>query len=65
MKIKCFRQLCAERTDGQTDTQSDSLGSLTEPKSSFYAIWEMDILERKQILNFIVESKLISNDNLR
>ena len=29
MKIQCFRALCP---DGQTDRQSDSLGSLTEPK---------------------------------
>ena len=28
----CFRELCAEPTDGQTDTQSDPLGSFTEPK---------------------------------
>ena len=32
MKIETFRQVCAGRTDRQTDRQSDSLGSLTEPK---------------------------------
>ena len=32
MKIQCFRQTCA---DGRTDRQSDTLGSLTEPKINF------------------------------
>ena len=39
MKIECSRQLCAERTDGQTDGQSDTLSSCRSQKCSVIHIF--------------------------
>ena len=49
MKIECSRQLCAGRTDRQTHRQSDSLGSLTEPKIVIPSTRELYCLELDMI----------------